>query len=202
MSERETERHPAGAVASSHHPMRRLSDCFGSVYPQLRAMAATMMRRERASHTLQPTAVVSEAFLRLASREAEETFASEAHLLAYAATTMRSVLVDHARRRMSKKRGHGSSTDTGLVELLSSNTGPGIDLLEIDDALKALEAADARAARVVEARVFAGLTIEEVAEAMDLSLSSVSRDWRFGRAFLAGQLSEDGTATDDAENAA
>ena len=200
MSEREIERRPAGAVGSSQHPMRRLSDSFGSVYPQLRAMAATMMRRERASHTLQPTAVVSEAFLRLASREAEETFASEAHLLAYAATTMRSVLVDHARRRMSKKRGRGSNSDAGLLELLSSNTG--IDLLEIDDALKALEAADARAARVVEARVFAGLTIEEVAEAMDLSLSSVSRDWRFGRAFLAGQLSEDGAATDDAENAA
>jgi RNA polymerase sigma factor (TIGR02999 family) len=202
MSEKEFEHRPAGAVGSSHHPMRRLSDCFGSVYPQLRAMAATMMRRERASHTLQPTAVVSEAFLRLASRETEEPFASESHLLAYAATTMRSVLVDHARRRMSKKRGRAVTSDAGLFELLSATTGPGVDLLEIDDALKALEAADARAARVVEARVFGGLTIEEVAEAMDLSLSSVSRDWRFGRAFLAGQLSVDGAVPTDAEDAA
>ena len=115
---------------------------------------------------------------------------------------MRSVLVDHARRRMSKKRGRAVTSDAGLFELLSATTGPGVDLLEIDDALKALEAADARAARVVEARVFGGLTIEEVAEAMDLSLSSVSRDWRFGRAFLAGQLSVDGAVPTDAEDAA
>lgn len=192
MSERETERRPAEAVGASQHPMRRLSERFGAIYPQLRVMAATLMRRERASHTLQPTAVVSEAFLRLATREAEEPFASEAHLLAYAATSMRSVLVDHARRRLSKKRGRRSSANMSLIELVSATTESGIDFLEVDDALKALEAADARAARVVEARVFAGLTLEEVAEAMDLSLSSVSRDWRFGRAFLAAQLSEDG----------
>lgn len=78
------------------------------------------------------------------------------------------------------------------LELVAPGVEPGVDVLEIDDALRALEAADARAARVVEARVFGGLTIEEVAEAMGVSLSSVSRDWRFGRAFLAEQLSDDG----------
>jgi RNA polymerase sigma factor (TIGR02999 family) len=171
-----------------------LSSGFGSIYPQLRAMAATMMRRERGSHTLQPTAVVSEAFLRLATRENDKPFESESHLLAYAATTMRAVLVDHARRRMSRKRGRGGtrSSDATQLELVAHGVEPGVDVLEIDDALRALEAADARAARVVEARVFGGLTIEEVAEAMGVSLSSVSRDWRFGRAFLAEQLSDDG----------
>lgn len=199
MSFEKDERLASEAVGLSHSPMRRLSDGFGSVYPQLRSMAAALMRHERASHTLQPTAVVSEAFLRLAARDEQEHFSSEAHLLAYAAATMRSVLVDHARRRSSKKRGRGAAADGNLIELLSSTTGSGVDLLEIDDALKALEAADARAARVVEARVFGGLTIEEVAEAMDLSLSSVSRDWRFGRAFLAEQLSEDGDASGSQE---
>jgi RNA polymerase sigma factor (TIGR02999 family) len=187
------------AVGFSHRPMRRVSDGFGSLYPQLRVMAAALMRRERASHTLQPTAVVSEAFLRLAARDDAEHFASEAHLLAYAATTMRSVLVDHARRRSSKKRGRGAAADGNLLEFLSASTGSGVDLIEIDDALKALEAADARAARVVEARVFGGLTVEEVSEAMGLSLSSVSRDWRFGRAFLAEQLSDDGAPISTAE---
>ncbi|MFM7259138.1 MAG: ECF-type sigma factor [bacterium] len=179
--------------------MRRVSDGFGSLYPQLRVMAAALMRRERVSHTLQPTAVVSEAFLRLAKRDDAEHFASEAHLLAYAATTMRSVLVDHARRRSSKKRGRGAAADGNLLEFLSASTGSGVNLIEIDDALKVLEAADARAARVVEARVFGGLTVEEVAEAMGLSHSSVWRDWRFGRAFLAEQLSDDGALTSTAE---
>jgi RNA polymerase sigma factor (TIGR02999 family) len=153
-------------------------------------MAATMMRRERVAHTLQPTAVVSEAFVRLAGREEDKSFDTEAHLLAYAATTMRAILVDHARRRMSKKRGHGGSRSIEAVpmELIASGVDASVDVLEIDDALRALEAADARAARVVEARVFGGLTIEEVAEVMGVSLSSVSRDWRFGRAFLAEQL--------------
>ena len=171
--------------------MDRLSAGFGAIYPQLRAMAAGLMRRERASHTLQPTAVVSEAFLRLAGREDSAPFESEAHLLAYAATTMRAVLVDHARRRNSKKRGIGTSVDGALLEAIAPAVASRTDLLEIDEALKALEAADPRAARVVEARVFGGLTIEEVAEVMQLSLSSVSRDWRFGRAFLSEQLSDD-----------
>lgn len=173
-----------------HARMRRLSTGFESMYPQLRAMAASLMRRERSSHTLQPTAVVSEAFLRLATRDNDAPFESESHLLAYAARTMRTVLVDHARKRLSKKRGRGANCGATPLEAIATEADSGINLLEIDDALKALEAADARAARVVEARVFGGLTIEEVAEAMQLSLSSVSRDWRFGRAFLSEQLSD------------
>jgi RNA polymerase sigma factor (TIGR02999 family) len=199
-----TSANPGGGSA------HRLSTGFGAVYPQLRAMARSLMRRERASHTLQPTAVVSEAFLRLAGRENDAPFESEAHLMAYAATTMRAVLVDHARRRNSKKRGMGGAADCGLLDAIAPAAIARTDLLEIDDALKALEAADPRAARVVEARVFGGMTIEEVAEAMQLSLSSVSRDWRFGRAFLSEQLSDElgvgpsreAAATQDAGGAA
>lgn len=163
---------------------------FVSLYPQLRAIASMVMRKERASHTLQPTAVVSEVFLRLADREGAP-FESESHLLAYAASTMRSILVDHARSRSSLRRG-GNRRAAVPMELLAADLGPGVDLLEIDDALAALAEADERAARVVEARVFGGLTIEEVAEAFGMSLSTVSRDWRFGRAFLAEQLKSDG----------
>ncbi|MFM1824352.1 MAG: hypothetical protein RI967_2618 [Planctomycetota bacterium] len=163
---------------------------FVSLYPQLRAIASMVMRKERASHTLQPTAVVSEVFLRLADRDGDP-FESESHLLAYAASTMRSILVDHARSRASLRRG-GNRRAAVPMELLAADLGPVVDLLEIDDALAALAEADERAARVVEARVFGGLTIEEVAEAFGMSLSTVSRDWRFGRAFLAEQLKSDG----------
>ena len=173
--------------------MRAVYDGFGAMYPQLRALASSLMSRERMSHTLQPTAVVSEAFLRLADRRGAD-FESESHLLAYAATAMRSILVDHARRRRSKKRGSGAQIGSDAIADLAIAETSDVDLLEIDDALRALEAADARAAKVVEARVFGGLSIEETAGALDLSLSTVSRDWRFGRAFLAGQLSRDGSA--------
>lgn len=181
------------AVVASHPKMQAVYDGFSAIYPQLRALASAMMSRERVSHTLQPTAVVSEAFLRIADRNGG-SFESESHLLAYAATAMRSILVDHARRRRSKKRGSGAKIGSDILSDLAADGGPGADLLEIDDALRALEEADPRASKVVEARIFGGLSIEETAEALSLSLSTVSRDWRFGRAFLAGQLSQDGSS--------
>jgi RNA polymerase sigma factor (TIGR02999 family) len=179
------------AAVASHPKMQAVYNGFSAIYPQLRALASAMMSRERMSHTLQPTAVVSEAFLRIADRDGGD-FQSESHLLAYAATAMRSILVDHARRRRSKKRGNGAKVGSDMIADLAIDSKVGVDLLEIDDALRALEAADMRASKVVEARIFGGLSIEESAEALGLSLSTVSRDWRFGRAFLAGQLSQDG----------
>lgn len=179
------------AAVASHPKMQAVYDGFSAIYPQLRALASAMMSRERVSHTLQPTAVVSEAFLRIADRE-QGSFESESHLLAYAATAMRSILVDHARRRRSKKRGSGAKVGSELIAEMVADDAGTVDFLEIDDALRALEEADPRASKVVEARIFGGLSIEETAEALSLSLSTVSRDWRFGRAFLAGQLSSDG----------
>lgn len=141
-----------GAAMSSATRMRAVYDGFGAMYPQLRALASSLMSRERMSHTLQPTAVVSEAFLRLADRRGAD-FESESHLLAYAATAMRSILVDHARRRRSKKRGSGAQIGSDAIADLAIAETSDVDLLEIDDALRALEAADARAAKVVEARL-------------------------------------------------
>jgi RNA polymerase sigma factor (TIGR02999 family) len=189
------------AAVASHPKMQAVYDGFGAIYPQLRALASAMMSRERVSHTLQPTAVVSEAFLRIADRQGSE-FQSQSHLLAYAATAMRSILVDHARRRRSKKRGSGAKVGSDMIAELAADPKVGVDLLEIDDALRALEGADPRASKVVEARIFGGLSIEEAAEALGLSLSTVSRDWRFGRAFLAGQLSQDGAPPTADEEAA
>lgn len=191
----EKERLDLGAAMASRPKMQAVYDGFSAIYPQLRALASAMMSRERVSHTLQPTAVVSEAFLRIADRRSSE-FESESHLLAYAATAMRSILVDHARRRRSKKRGSGAQVGADMIADLAIDEKSCVDLLEVDDALKALAEADERASKVVEARIFGGLSIEETAEALNLSLSTVSRDWRFGRAFLAGQLSSDGALAD------
>lgn len=185
----------AGSAPASTSRATDLSEGFATLYPQLRAIAGVVMRNERASHTLQPTAVVSEVFLRLVDRKGEP-FGSESHLLAYAAASMRSILVDHARSRATLRRGGNRRRDVA-IEMLETSLGPGVDVLEIDDALRALTEADERAARVVEARVFGGLTIEEVAEAFDMSLSTVSRDWRFGRAFLAGQLGAEADASEE-----
>ena len=192
MSVHKKERLDSGAALACPSAIQSISLGFGMIYPQLRAIASAMMSHQRSAHTLQPTAVVSEAFLRLVHRDGT-SFQSEAHLLAYAATVMRSVLVDHSRKRRSKKRGGGAQVSSEALLGIVGQVGPGVDFLEIDDALCALESADERVARVVEARIFGGLTIEEVAEALHISLSSVARDWRFGRAFLAGQLSCDGT---------
>lgn len=188
---------PADACGDARYSPPDFTSGFVTLYPQLRTIASMVMRKERASHTLQPTAVVSEVFLRLVDREGDP-FESEAHLLAYAASTMRSILVDHARSRASLRRG-GNRRASVPMDLLEADLGPGVDLIEIDDALAALTAADERSARVVEARVFGGLTIEEVAEAFGMSLSTVSRDWRFGRAFLAEQLRADATPEDGGE---
>ena len=100
------------------------------------------------------------------------------------------------------KVGSGAKVGSDMIAELAADPKVGVDLLEIDDALRALEGADPRASKVVEARIFGGLSIEEAAEALGLSLSTVSRDWRFGRAFLAGQLSQDGDSPVADEEAA
>jgi RNA polymerase sigma factor (TIGR02999 family) len=168
--------------------LRSIADGFKEIYPQLRSMASVLMRQERASHTLQPTAIVSEAFLRLAHRNPGE-FANANNLLAVTAHAMRCVLVDHARSRGAAKRGAAKrGGDAALAFLADDSRMDPADVFAIDEALTELEEMDARAAQVLECKVFAGMTVAEISEALGISRPTVNRDWRFGRAFLAQKL--------------
>ena len=156
------------------------------LYAELRAIAERHMQRERAEHTLQPTALVHEAFLRLTAGIAIE-FADRAHFLRAASTAMRRVLVDHARARNAAKRGDAFCVT--LDESLVAAPDRSVDMLVLDDALTRLAAAEPRWAQVVELRFFAGLEVPEVAEMLGTSTATVKRDWRFARAWLARELS-------------
>jgi RNA polymerase sigma factor (TIGR02999 family) len=154
------------------------------LHSELHAIAAGYMRRERSSHTLQPTALVNEAFLRLPS--GLETVRDRHHFFALAAQAMRHVLVDHARRRRANKRGGHAVRVT--LSAVGGAESIDIDVLALDDSLTALAAIDERAARVVELRFFCGYTDKEVAEALGLGVATVRRDWEFARAWLRKRL--------------
>lgn len=157
---------------------------YALVYAELRRLAGSAFRRERSGHTLQPTALVHEAFLRLSTQRT--AWESRGHFFAMAAEAMRRVLVDHARRRAALKRpGTVLPIPTGPGEPF---TEPTVDLLALDVALDRLETRDARLARVVELRFFAGLNIDEIAEAIDVSERTVKRDWHLARAWLRREL--------------
>jgi RNA polymerase sigma factor (TIGR02999 family) len=161
---------------------------FALVYDELRRLAASALRRERPDHTLQPTALVHEAYLRLAD-EPDARWESRAHFLAVAAQAMRRILVDHARGRNALKRGQGEPhqpLDGVEVEAVGSLTT--IDLLALDDALGRLASLDPRQARVVELRFFGGLTIEETAAVTGLSDRTVKREWQMARAWLRREM--------------
>jgi RNA polymerase sigma factor (TIGR02999 family) len=152
------------------------------LYPELRALADRQLRGERGNHTLQPTALVNEAYLRLSGLERMD-WQDRAHFVRMAARVMREVLVDHARRRQAAKRDGGQQvTLTGLDA--AAEEGQGVDALALDAALARLEQLDPEKARVVELRYFGGLTIEETAEAMESSPATVKRHWQAARAWL------------------
>lgn len=163
-----------------------LNGLFPCVYAELRALARAQLRGERPGHTLTATALVHEAYLRMAERErlAPE---DRRHFFAIAAQTMRRVLIDSARARKRKKRG-GNRVDAPLEEELLVSNSVADDLLAIDDALERLAAANERAARVVECRFFAGLTLEETATTLGMSLKTVQRDWIVARAWLRKEI--------------
>ena len=157
------------------------------LYKELRALAGRFMARERADHTLQPTALVNEAFLRLVGQRQIE-WRSRAHFLGVAAQAMRRVLVDHARRQAAAKRMSGPvTTVTVAAPSMGERT---LDLLVLNDALERLTAVNGRPGRIVELRFFAGLEVEEVAEVLGVSVATVKRDWRFAKAWLGRALSE------------
>ena len=152
------------------------------VYHELRARAAGALRRERRAHTLTPTALVHEAYLRLVDGRPPDVEGRK-HFLAIAARVMRRVLVDHARARNAAKRNQGKEA-LSLDEALTIGDGRSPALLKLDDALLALAAFDPAKARLVELRYFAGLTIEETADVLDTSPATVKREWALARAWL------------------
>jgi len=162
---------------------------FPLVYEQLRELAARQLRRERAGHTLQPTALVHEAFLKLQNQH-EAEFESRSHMLAVAAMAMRRILVDHAERRRSQKRGGGAARKDleHALEVPAPDTADPVDLIALDEALRALAELDERKARVVELRWFAGLSVEEVAEVLATSPATIKRDWEFARVWLLREM--------------
>jgi RNA polymerase sigma factor (TIGR02999 family) len=160
---------------------------FAVVHPELRQVAARLLRRERPDHTLEPNAVVNELYLRLIGGQ-PVSYQDRAHFFALAAQTMRRVLVDHARARVADKRGAG----VAHVPLSEGDEWSAAvsceELIDLDSELAALATADPRAARVVELRFFGGLREEDVAEALGVSLITVKRDWKAARAWLAARL--------------
>jgi RNA polymerase sigma factor (TIGR02999 family) len=157
------------------------------VYPELHQIAARYLGHERAGHTLQPTALVGEVYLRFAAQADGKPWQNRTHFFAVAARVARAVLVDHARARGAAKRGAGAVA----VELTDGSArvpAPSVDLLDLDAALEALEALDATQARIVELRYFGGLSIEETAEALDSSPSSVKRGWLAAKTFIRRRL--------------
>jgi RNA polymerase sigma-70 factor (ECF subfamily) len=156
------------------------------VYSELRRLAGRCMRRENPGHTLQTTALVHEAYLRLAN-EQDRTWENRAHFFAVAAQVMRNLLVDHARANARAKRGGGRPEL--VLDVVPEVTGFDADLmLALDEALQRLATVDPRAGRIVELRYFVGLTNEEVAAVMDISEKTVKRDWSAAKAWLQGEL--------------
>jgi RNA polymerase sigma factor (TIGR02999 family) len=165
-----------------------LDELFPLLYEELRAMAARSMRAERGSHTLRPTALVHEAYLRLIGQRTE--WHDRAHFLAIAAQTMRRVLVDYARAHHASKR--GAAVRIALDEAADHPVDgalPVEELIAINEALEAFEILDRVASQVVELRYFAGLTIDETARALNLSPATVKREWCVARAWLHRRLS-------------
>lgn len=156
------------------------------VYGELRQRAGLLMRRERADHTLQPTALVHEAFMRLVQQERVE-WTGRAHFFAVASGLMRRILVDHARARLSDKRG-GGATRISLEAGLGLSVTRDADVLAVDQALTRLSEIDPRQAEIVTLRFFGGLSVEEVAAVLDLSKRSVEAEWTLIKAWLRREL--------------
>jgi len=183
-------------VAESAHPSS--TDALAAaLYDELRAMAAAYLTKEPDGHTLQPTALVNEALLRIFYQQRgnqdvtfdkpSPTWVNREQFLGVAAICMRRVLVDHARARGREKRG-GNATKMSLDAAIAIASADGVDVLDLDDALHALAESFPRQSRVVELRTFAGLELEHIASVCGISLAQVKRDWTFARAWLKAKL--------------
>jgi RNA polymerase sigma factor (TIGR02999 family) len=181
--------HPAPGVDEAEHA--EFAQLFAVLYPDLRTIALRHLRGERADHTLSPTGLVHEAYLKLEHRS-EIPWQDRERFLAFISRAMRRILVDHARRRDTDKRGSGEhpvTLDTGSVLVHPRSS----ELLALDEALARLGARDPRLERLVECRFFGGLSAAETAEALGISLRTAERDWLRARAYLH-ELLDEGTA--------
>ena len=156
------------------------------VYKELRRLAGSYMRSESPGHTLQPTALVHEAFLRMVARDVPDC-QNRAHFYGVASHLMRQILIDHARTRNAEKRG-GGKAPISLEENLIVSREREADLVALDDAMQRLSALDPRKTQVVELRFFGGLSVEESAEVLKVSEVTVRRDWQFAKAWLVREL--------------
>ena len=157
------------------------------VYDELRKLAAARMANERPDHTLQATALVHDAYVRLVGSTTEQDWKNRGHFFAAAADSMRKILIDSARRRQAQKRG------AGFEQISLNEVGPGVelrldDMVDLDDALSRLEKVDPMAVKIAKLRVFAGLSVEEAAKSLGVSPRSAYRDWSFAQAWLYREL--------------
>jgi RNA polymerase sigma factor (TIGR02999 family) len=161
-------------------------DAVASIYGELRRLAAFYMRRERSGHTLQPTALVNEAFLRLIQQR-DVQWNNKNQFLGVAAPIMRRILVDHSRRRHAAKRG-GAVDAIPFEQAVLPVIQRASDVMALDEALDALATCDPQQARIVELRFFSGLSIEETADVVGVSPSTIKREWNFAKAWLAREM--------------
>ncbi|MCZ6836967.1 MAG: sigma-70 family RNA polymerase sigma factor [Planctomycetota bacterium] len=155
------------------------------VYEELRVLASSYIKRQDPGHTLQPTALVHEAYMKLVQQE-NPSYHNRVHFFAVAAKAMRQLLIDHARKKNAAKRGEGWERVT-LSGVYDHKTHD-IDVLDLDEALNELATLDEQQARIVELRFFGGLTIDETSEELGISTSTIEREWRAARAWLSGRL--------------
>jgi RNA polymerase sigma factor (TIGR02999 family) len=165
-----------------------LTDLMPGVYEELRRLAADYLRGERPGHTLQPTALVHEAYLRLL-RQGQTTWQNRAHVLGFGARIMRQILISHAIASTRLKRGGPDSIRITLDEALDFYDRREMSVSAVDEALRSLEEIDPRQGQIVEMRFFGGLTIEEIAKALNISSATVKREWTFAKVWLRRELS-------------
>lgn len=179
---------------------RAVEDLLPLVYEELRKLAHARMAKERAGLTLEPTALVHEAYMRVVGSKDGQWWDNRGHFFAAAALAMRRILVERARHARRLKHGGGRQREDLHEHAATSDGGEPIDLIALDEALGRLELYDARKAQIVSLRYFGGLTIEEVAGAMNLSPATVKNEWAFARAWLRRQMvgaeSEEGTSSE------
>ena len=177
-------------IAWSHGDEAALDKLIPAVYQELRRMADYYLRSEDSGHTLQPTALVHEAYLRLIDQTKVE-WVNRSHFFGVAAQMMRRILVDHAKAKHRVKRG-GTTPRVSLDETINLSSERAAELVALDDALKVLDGLDERKSRIVELRYFGGLTVDETAQVLGVSDKTVMRDWNLAKAWLYQQLSQTG----------